>query len=218
METLVLEKDTDFCNFGEYLIYVCFMGEIDVREQMRMLASGEWVNGFTDGFASGLARCEELCFELNSLPPSQRERRNRILRDMLGGVGEKFTIHSPFHCDFGVNIIVGDNFVGNFNLTILDEAEVRIGNNVFIGPSTTLCTVIHALDVEQRNAGIMKALPIVIGNDVWIAANVTVLPGVTIGDGAVVGAGSVVTKDVAPGTLVAGNPARIIRPIAGKQN
>lgn len=110
-------------------------------------------------------------------------------------------------------IRIGDNFTGNFNLTILDEADVVIGDNVFIGPNTSLCTVIHSFKPDERNRGIMCARPITVGSDVWIASNVVVLPGVTIGDGAVVGAGSVVTKDVAPYTLVAGNPARFIRNI-----
>lgn len=135
------------------------------------------------------------------------------MREMIGSIGGRFVIHSPFRCDFGTNIHIGDNFIGNFNLAILDEAEVTIGNNVFIGPNCSLCTIVHALDAGQRNAGIMRALPITVGDDVWIAANVVVLPGVTIGRGAVIGAGSVVTKDVPAGVLAAGNPCRVIREI-----
>ena len=111
------------------------------------------------------------------------------------------------------NISIGENFVGNFNLTILDEAKVTIGNNVFIGPNTTICTIIHAYDAPSRNEGIMCARSVRICDNVWIAANVIVLPGVTIGEGAVIGAGSVVTKGVAPYTIVAGNPARVVRKI-----
>ena len=175
------------------------------------LRAGEWMNGFTDGLSDALLHCEDLCFELNSLPPSRRDQRADLVRKIVGRIGERFVIHSPFRCDFGFNISIGENFAGNFNLTILDEAEVRIGDNVFIGPNTTLCTITHALDYEARNSGIMKALPITIGNNVWIASNVVILPGVTIGDGAVIGAGSVVTRDVAPSTLVVGSPAREIR-------
>lgn len=120
-------------------------------------------------------------------------------------------LHSPFRCDFGFNIHIGENFIGNFNLAILDEADVTIGNNVFIGPNTTLCTIIHAYDAADRNAGVMRARPITIGSDVWIAANVVILPGVTVGDGAIIGAGSVVTHDVEARSIVAGNPARLIR-------
>ncbi|MDE6121326.1 MAG: sugar O-acetyltransferase [Muribaculaceae bacterium] len=180
---------------------------------MRLLLSGEWMNGFTDDLRDRLERCEELCFALNAIPPSRKDERRAVIKQLFGAVGERFTIHSPFHCDFGFNISVGEDFVCNFNVTILDEALVTIGKNVFIGPNTTLCCVVHALDAAQRNAGIMKALPITIGDNVWIAAGVTVLPGVTIGEGAVVGAASVVTRDVEPFTVVAGNPARPIRKI-----
>lgn len=177
------------------------------------LRSGAWMNGFTPDIHAALARCEDLCFRLNTTSPSHTVERENIIREILPFVGKRPVIHSPFLCDFGFNIHIGDNFVGNFNLTILDEAEVNIGNNVFIGPNTTLCTIVHAENAAERNEGIMRAAPITIGNDVWIAASVTVLPGVTIGDGAIIGAGSVVICDVAPRTLVAGNPARFIRDI-----
>lgn len=182
-------------------------------DNFSVLRSGEWMNGFADDLAAALSRCAELCFRLNALSPLCRSEREKIVREMIGSIGGRFVLHSPFRCDFGTNIHIGDNFIGNFNLAILDEAEVTIGNNVFIGPNCSLCTIVHALDAGQRNAGIMRALPITVGDDVWIAANVVVLPGVTIGRGAVIGAGSVVTKDVPAGVLAAGNPCRVIREI-----
>lgn len=182
-------------------------------DNLGVLRSGEWMNGFADDIAEALSRCAEQCFRLNALSPLCRSEREEIVREMIGSIGGRFVIHSPFRCDFGTNIHIGDNFIGNFNLAILDEAEVTIGNNVFIGPNCSLCTIVHALDAGQRNAGIMRALPITVGDDVWIAANVVVLPGVTIGRGAVIGAGSVVTKDVPAGVLAAGNPCRVIREI-----
>ena len=177
------------------------------------LKSGEWFNGFTPEIGKCLYECEEKCFEFNSISPALKEKRREILHGIFRAVGDNCVINPPFRCDFGSNISIGDNFTGNFNLTILDEAEVVIGDNVFIGPNTSLCTVIHSLTPEERNNGIMRALPIHIGDNVWIAANVVILPGVSVGEGAVVGAGSVVTKDVAPFTLVAGNPARVIKKI-----
>ena len=171
------------------------------------------MNGFTDGLSYGLEQCSDLCFSFNQTPPSHKEERSAMIRSLFGSIGEKFVIHSPFRCDFGFNIHVGENFVGNFNLTILDEAEVHIGDNVFIGPNTSICTVIHALDYKSRNIGIMRAAPIMIGNNVWIASNVVVLPGVTIGDGAVIGAGSVVTKNIPAHSLAVGNPCKVIREI-----
>lgn len=179
------------------------------------LRSGKWINGFTPEIAEALARCEDLCFQLNRIPPSHAKERDELVRELLGGIGKKYVLHSPFHCDFGFNIKVGENFVGNFNLTMLDEAEITIGDNVFIGPNTTLCTIIHELDPEKRNEGIMQAKPIVIGDNVWIASNVVVLPGVTIGEGAVIGAGSVLTEDITPFSLAVGNPCKVKRKLNG---
>ncbi len=186
---------------------------MEIPKSIKRLNSDEWTDGFLKEIGDCLAKCEMECFKLNSLSPAHKEEREAIIRNLLGSIGETFTLHSPFHCDFGFNIHIGNNFVGNFNLTILDEADVIIGDNVFIGPNTSLCTIIHSFTPEERNRGIMRARPIAIGNNVWIATNVVVLPGVNIGEGAVIGAGSVVTKDVAPFTLVAGNPARKIRDI-----
>ena len=130
-----------------------------------------------------------------------------------GHVGKSVCIHSPFHCDFGSQISIGDDFTGNFNLTILDEAPVTIGDHVFIGPNVGIYTVTHALLPDQRNAGVMRSLPITIGDNVWIGGNCVVMQGVTIGDGTVIGAGSVVTRDIPAGVIAFGNPCRVIRPV-----
>ncbi len=183
------------------------------EEYQRLLDTGEWMNGFMEPSGKDLERCENLCFELNSLSPMQKEERHHLIKRILGKIGEHFTIHSPFHCDFGHNIEIGDNFIGNFNLTILDETFVSIGNNVFIGPNVTICTVIHAPEPEKRNAGIMRALPVTIGNNVWIAANVVILPGIQIGDNSIIGAGSVVTKNIPMDVVAVGNPCRILRKV-----
>lgn len=184
---------------------------IDPFAQLR---SGVWMNGFAPEISLALSRCEELCFRLNSLSPSATQERRAIEEQLFGKIGKQFILHSPFHCDFGTNIRIGENFVGNYNLTILDEAEVCIGDNVFIGPNCSLCTIIHAYHADQRNTGIMQAKPITIGNNVWIATNVTLLPGVSIGDGAIIGAGSVVAKDIPANTIAIGNPCKVLRPIS----
>lgn len=178
------------------------------------MTSGEWLYGILPSITEALQRAEELCFRLNATPPSQPLVRERILRELLGSIGKRFVLHSPFRCDFGSQISIGEDFVGNFNLTILDEAPVTIGDRVFIGPDTGIYTVSHALHADQRAAGVMRSLPVTIGNDVWIGGRCTVLQGVSIGDGAVIGAGSVVTHDIPRGVLAAGVPCRVIRPIA----
>lgn len=153
------------------------------------------------------------CFRYNNIPPSDTESRAAMLRTILGGMGQNCCIRSPFQCDYGYNITVGDNFFANYNFTVLDGGKVTIGNNVFIAPNVGLHTAGHPLDSHRRNEGLEYAGPITIEDDVWIGAGVQVCPGVTIGRGAVIAAGAIVTKDVEPDTLVGGVPAVPIRKI-----
>ena len=128
-----------------------------------------------------------------------------------GNRREQFTVLPVFHCDNGKNIHVGDNFFANYNVTILDNREVTIGDNVLIGPHTLIATVGHPLSPAARRKRRAIAKPVRIGNDVWIGGNATILPGVTIGNNVVIAAGAVVTEDVPDNTLAAGVPARKIR-------
>lgn len=155
--------------------------------------------------------CKMLCYEYNRLPPAEVEKRRSLLNKLLGKTGRNLLIEQPFYCDYGSNIEVGDDFYANVNCVILDGAKVRFGNHVFIAPNCGFYTAGHPLDVEQRNRGLEYARPITVGNNVWIGAQVCVLPGVTIGDGCVIGAGSVVTKDIPAHSLAVGNPCRVIR-------
>ena len=156
------------------------------------------------------ARCAT--YRYNSLPPWEQEERDKQIRSILK-IGKDAVIISPFYCDYGTNIEIGDNFFSNMNLVILDGAKVTIGNNVFIAPNVGIYTAGHPFDVEQRNVGLEYAYPISIGNNVWIGAQVCILPGVSIGDNTVIGAGSVVTKDIPANVLAVGNPCRVIRKI-----
>ena len=182
--------------------------------RLDLMRQGFWHHGIAPEIESGLKACADLCFELNSLPPSLTGQREKLFRKILGSIGERFIIHSPFRCDFGSHIHIGNDFIGNFNMTILDEAPVTIGDHVFIGPNVSIYTIIHALDPNQRNEGIMQAKPVTIGNDVWIGGNTIILPGVKIGDGAVIGAGSIVTRDIPPLTLAIGSPCKPVREIS----
>ncbi len=155
----------------------------------------------------------DMTYELNRLRPSQVAEREAVIRRLLGRTGKNVSIVSPFFCDYGYNIEIGENFFMNMNCVILDGAKVTFGDNVFVAPGCGFYTAGHPLDAERRNAGLEYALPIRIGNNVWIGAQVCILPGVTIGDNSVIGAGSVVTKDIPSGVLAAGNPCRVIRPI-----
>lgn len=157
--------------------------------------------------------CKELCRDYNDLRPRETEARDVLLRKILGNAGVQLLIEQPFYCDYGYNIHVGNNFYANFNLVILDEAPVTFGDNVFIAPNCGFYTAGHPIDADERNKGLEYARPITVGDNVWIGAGVTVLPGVTIGDNCVIGAGSVVVKEIPPYSLAVGNPCKIIKTI-----
>lgn len=157
--------------------------------------------------------CKELCYDYNMLRPKDTEGRARILHRLLGSIAGDLLIEQPFHCDYGYNIHVGHNFYSNHNLVILDCAPVRFGDNVFIAPNCGFYTAGHPLEAEIRNKGLEYARPITVGDNVWIGAQVCVLPGVTIGDNCVIGAGSVVTRDIPAGSVAVGNPCRVIKKI-----
>lgn len=132
---------------------------------------------------------------------------------ILGKTGEHAFINAPFHCDYGTNIEVGENFFANYNLTILDVGKVIIGKNVQIAPNVSIYTAGHPIHPKARNSGYEYGIGITIGDNVWIGGNVVILPGVHIGDNVVIGAGSVVTKDIPDNMLAAGNPCKVIRKI-----
>ena len=153
-----------------------------------------------------MCKASALVKKLNSLTLSEQEEKAQILHDLFGSIGKGAFVGDNFHCDFGVNIHVGDNFHADYNCTMLDIGGIKIGNNCLIGPDVGIYTAGHALAPENRTAS-GYAECVEIGNDVWIGGHSTILPGVRIGNGAVIAAGSVVTRNVAPKTLVAGNPA-----------
>lgn len=161
--------------------------------------------------------CKALCYKYNHTTPEQTEERNNIIRKLFGKTGNSFCIEPMFTCDYGYNIEIGENFYMNVNCVILDGAKVTFGNNVFIAPGCGFYTAGHPQNVKQRNAGLEYAYPIKIGNNVWIGAQASILPGVTIGDNCVIGAGSVVTKDIPANTVAAGNPCRVIRDLSPEE-
>ena len=161
-----------------------------------------------------MVKVSMLTKQLNGLTLAEQAQKQEIIRELFGSVGRNPFVGDNFHCDFGKNIHVGDNFHADYNCTMLDLAEIRIGNNCLIGPDVGIYTAGHRLEPEGRTADVYGLpITITIGNDVWIGGHSTILPGVTIGDGAVVAAGSIVTKDVPPHSLVAGNPAKIKKKI-----
>ncbi|MCD8024713.1 MAG: sugar O-acetyltransferase [Candidatus Gastranaerophilales bacterium] len=181
-----------------------------MTEKEKML-NGKWYSPEDEALKNERLRAKTLCFEYNCLKPDEIDKKQQILKELLGKMGNNIIIEAPFRCDYGYNIKVGENFFANYNLIILDTATVEFGDNVFLGPNCSFYPPEHPLDPQKRNSLIEIGKPIKIGNNVWIGGSVTVLGGVTIGDNCVIGAGSVVTKDIPPDTVATGNPCRIIK-------
>lgn len=156
-------------------------------------------------------RASMLCQEFNQISVTESDKQLSKIKEIIGSYGENISFQASFNCDNGKNIHVGDNFLSNYNLTILDIAPVHIGNNVMIGPNVDIYTVTHPLTVEGRRNYLAQGIPVTIGNDVWIGGKVTIMPGVTIGNNVVVASGAVVTKNIPDNSLVGGVPAKIIK-------
>lgn len=186
------------------------------KSELQKLIDGEWYRVDDSEVAARKLNSATRCQEFNAIPENEPEKQAAKVREIFGSAGKNIVVHSRLNVDYGKNIHVGDNFLANYNLTILDIAPVEIGNNVWIGPNTDIYTVNHPLTIQGRRDRLGIGKPVKIGNDVWIGGHCTICPGVTIGDGAAIAAGSVVTKDVPANTLVGGTPAKIIKPIDQK--
>lgn len=155
-------------------------------------------------------------FIYNSMGYDDFQKRDSAIKNILGKTGEKITVESPFFCDYGKNIEVGENFFSSFNLTILDVARVKIGDNCLFGPNVSIYTAGHPIHPVARNTGYEYGISVTVGNNVWLGGSVTLCPGVTIGDNTVIGAGSVVTKDIPSNVVACGNPCKVIKEITEK--
>ena len=155
-------------------------------------------------------RAKNLLHRLNITEYRITAKARLLIEELVPNSGKNFYIEPPFYCEYGYNIICGDNVYLNTNCTILDAAQVEIGNDVLIGPNVQIYTATHPLDArERKQTAIAKSIQI--GNNCWIGGGAILCPDVSIGHGSVVGAGAVVTKNVPENTVVAGNPAKVIR-------
>lgn len=178
------------------------------REKM---AAGDWYSCL-DGELEGMRMTARLAVhQHNTLPPDGRGAIAPLLLALFKSAAGSAFIEAPFHCSYGLNISLGERVYLNAGCTILDSASVDIGSGSMLGPGVHIYCADHHRDVALRGQGIERARPVRIGKDVWIGGGAIILPGVTIGDGAIVGAAAVVTKSVAPGDVVVGNPARPTR-------
>lgn len=183
-----------------------------MNQKERMLA-GLPYKAWLDGLSEARMENKLKVWEYNSLRPDENGKKDELIRSILGEAGEQVHIEAPFHCDYGKNITVGNNFYANFNCIILDVGKVVIGNNVMFAPNVALYTAGHPIHPDSRNSGYEYGIGITIGDNVWIGGNVVVNPGVTIGNNVVIGSGSVVTKDLPDNVIAVGNPCRIIREV-----
>ena len=182
-----------------------------MTEKEKMLA-GELYSAVDEELLRELNAVKDIIHDYNLLRPTDNEAKLRMLKQLLGHVADDhIIINQPFYCDYGKQISVGRRFFANFNFTVLDEAPVTIGDDCFIGPNVSIYTACHSTDPVERNSRREWALPVTIGNNVWIGGSVTILPGIKIGDNVTIGAGSVVVNDNPDGCIAVGNPCRVVR-------
>lgn len=183
-----------------------------MNQKERMLA-GLPYKAWLDGLSEERMENKKRIYRYNGLSPEQGEEQVALIKEIIGKCGENIWIETPFHCDYGWNIEVGENFYANYNLTILDVGKVVIGKNAQIAPNVSIFTAGHPVHPDSRNTGYEYGIGVTIGDNVWLGGNTVINPGVTIGNNVVVGAGSVVTKDLPDDVIAVGNPCRVLRKI-----
>lgn len=185
---------------------------MDNREKMKQ---GYLYRDIGEGFPQQRLRCRQLVKAFNESEPNEEKQRDALLRELLPEVGKEVWIEPPVRFAYG-NTHIGDYFYANFNLTIIDDVDVYIGDYVMIAPNVTISATGHPVHPDLRPHGEQFSFPIHIKDHVWIGAGVIILPGVTIGEGSVIGAGSIVTKDIPPYVVALGNPCRVFRKITDR--
>ena len=158
----------------------------------------------------------EKLYDFNFTRPTETEKRRKMLKEMFAEIGEGCYIEPPFHANFGgKNVHFGKGVYANFNLTLVDDTHIYVGDFTMFGPNVTVATAGHPILPELREQVYQYNFPVHIGRNCWIGAGAVIVPGVSIGDNTVIGAGSVVTKDIPSDVVAVGNPCRVLRPISG---
>lgn len=184
--------------------------------EKELMLSGQLYNaGDVELFKERL-QAKKLIRLFNSASDEQIDYRLDIIKKLFKKTGNNVYIEPPFRCDYGYNIVVGNNFYANYDCIILDVCDIIIGDNVFFAPRVCLFSASHPVDAAIRNSQLEYGQPITIGNNVWIGGGTIVNPGVKIGDNSIIGSGSVVTKNIPPNVIAAGNPCRILRKITNE--
>ncbi len=159
-------------------------------------------------------RCLDRLYDFNMTRPTEQEKRQSLMKEMFAEVGTGCYIEPPFHSNFGgAHVHFGNNVYCNFNLTLVDDTHIYVGDCTMFGPNVTVATAGHPILPELREKGYQYNAPVKIGKNCWIGAGAVIVPGVTIGDNVVIGAGSIVTRDIPSNVVAVGNPCRVLRPI-----
>ena len=188
----MVKKMTDYEKMRSGEVYVCASAEL----------------------AEMQGKCLERLYDFNSTRPSEYKRREKLLRELLAEVGDGCYIEPPFHANWGCHTHFGKGVYANFNLTLVDDGDIFVGEYVMFGPNVTVSTAGHPVAPELRGKNVTQFnIPVHIGNNVWLGAGVIVLPGVTIGENSVIGAGSIVTRDIPANVVALGSPCRVLREI-----
>lgn len=184
---------------------------MNIKEKMM---SGELYFPGDESILKEQFACLELLYDFNATRPSEMEKRQGLLKQMFAEIGEGCYIEPPFHANFGgAHCHFGKYVYANFNLTLVDDGDIFVGDHTMFGPNVTVATAGHPILPELREKGLQYNMPVHIGKNCWIGAGVIIVPGVSIGDNTVIGAGSVVTKDIPSGVVAVGNPCRVLREI-----
>ncbi len=174
------------------------------------VADGRWYSCMTPELEALQEAARHACWRHSTMDPALRGACAPELAALFARIGDGVIVEAPFSASYGRNIALEDGAYINFGCVIIDSAPVRIGRGTMLGPTVQIYCADHAHGIEERRRGLERALPVTIGEEVWIGGGAIILPGVTVGDGAIVGAGAVVTRDVAAGARVVGSPARSV--------
>lgn len=187
---------------------------MDVREKMH---SGDVYLPNVEDLVNEQLQWLEKLYDFNNTRPTEQEKRTKLLKDMFADIGEGCYIEPPLHANWaGKHVHFGKGVYVNFNLTMVDDTHIYVGNHTMFGPNVTIATAGHPVLPDLRIYGYQYNMPVHIGRNCWLGAGVVVLPGVTIGDNTVIGAGSIVTKDIPANVVAVGNPCKVLREINEK--
>ena len=187
---------------------------LTVKERME---SGMLYDPTANELVEEQSACLEALYEFNQTRPSEGKKRAAMLKEMFAEIGEGCYIEPPFHANWGgKHVHFGNKVYANFNLTMVDDTDIYVGDAVMFGPNVTVATAGHPVLPSLREKAVQYNIPVRIGSNVWIGAGAVILPGVTIGENSVIGAGSVVTKDIPANVVAVGNPCHVLRKIGEK--